>query len=120
MGLIDTIQKAAQSAIQGIGDLAPICSYYEQGKSERDKLTREVTSQDTVYEVRALVTDYTTAELKNSAIKSTDQKILIASNDLAIVPKKKDYLIDSDGITWSFEAINTDPASALWIIQGRS
>ena len=119
MSLKSTIQKAVKSGFRTVGDVAQNVTYYQKGDPDRNSATREVTSMDLPYVVKAIFTDYTSKDLENSAIRSTDQKILITKLDLPVVVSDKDFIEDVDEVIWNVVNFETDPANAVWEIQGR-
>ena len=122
MGLANTIQKAAQTAFNAIGDIPLTCVYTSVGASVYNTTTGAVTSTDINYSGLAILfEDYSDKEIMDSAgaILKTDQKASIPNLSLTPTPKITDFITDSNSKKWTVEEALIDPARALWILQCR-
>jgi len=77
-----------------------------------------VTKVITKYQTRCIQSPLTASELAGGIALVTDLKILIAANELAIIPKPKDIFIHK-GRKYTVVNVATDPADALWKIISR-
>ena len=125
MGLANTIQSAAKTAFKAIGNVAITCTYTSKGTQTYNVTTGLYTSTDTTYptagqpDLKFLFEDYSSAELADQNILSTDQKATIPQLNLTPTPKKTDYLTDDNSVVWQIEGIGQDSARATWVLQVR-
>ncbi len=121
MGLLSTMQKAAQTAIKAVGDVAIATTYVGVANSSAyDPLKDVVQIQGTLYtSVKMVFTEFTANEIDGSKVLATDEKVLIANLDLTPTPKAGDRIHKSATDHWKVMDKEIDPASALWILQTR-
>lgn len=70
------------------------------------------------YACKAIVETYSDYFRKQNLVTERDRKVLVLANSLAVVPVVNARITIS-GITFAIIAIGTDPATAVWEIQGR-
>ncbi len=120
MGLRDTIQGAVETAFAALGDVPELCTYTQYGSSSYAATTGVITPSTTAQTSVPVILDaYEMQELDNDRILDTDQKALIASNDLTMTPQVSDTITRPDESVWRVEAVGTDPAGAMWELQVR-
>lgn len=128
MGLREIVQAAASTAIGAVGNIAIASTYVSvENESAYDPGSDIVQIQGTEYEdIPIIYTDFTDEELQEGDdIQSTDQKVLIAANDLVtsasvkITPVVGDRIHKTATDHWRVQSKNVDPADALWILQIR-
>ena len=70
------------------------------------------------YKCKAIVEKYSDRFRTDSLIKQSDRKVLILANSLGVRPAEGDRITIA-GITFTAMDVATDPAEAVWEIQGR-
>jgi hypothetical protein len=71
------------------------------------------------YACKAVVDNYSAFRLASGLIQAGDRKILVLAEGLEVDPKPGDR-ITVRGATYTAVEVATDPAQAVWVIQGRS
>ena len=121
MGLLETVQDAASSAIKGVGNIARKAVYIsvENPSPVFVPGTTPKTAQEVSYNLNGVVkTGFKQGEVDGELIKAEDFKVLIANKDLAPTPTKDDY-IEIDSIRYRVIDYRLDPADALYTFQVR-
>lgn len=118
MGLSATISSAVQAAFTALGDIPQSVTYTSKGTSTYNPTTGAVTSTDTTYTVSMVLESYSSREIDNQIILSTDQKATIPQANLTPTPKVTDTITISS-VVWGIVGIGQDPASATWVFQLR-
>ena len=72
----------------------------------------------TLHGCKGMVDTYSLYERQNTLIQSGDVKILILAASLPIAPTPEDK-VTIRGVTYSILDVSTDPARAVWTLQGR-
>lgn len=73
----------------------------------------------TEYSCKALRDTYSIRDIQGSStIQQGDVKILILASSLSVTPQKRD-IITIQGSSFNVIEYDTDPATAVWVIQGR-
>ncbi|MGB6080224.1 MAG: hypothetical protein WBF99_12270 [Xanthobacteraceae bacterium] len=72
----------------------------------------------TPYSCKAIVEGYSDYFKKNGLVGAKDRKVLVLATSLAVKPEPGD-LITVQNVTFSVVTVATDPATAVWEIQGR-
>lgn len=72
----------------------------------------------TDYACKAIVEKYNDYFTKNSLVNDGDRKVLILANSLAVSPIVGSR-VSIRGVTFTTINVSTDPAVAVWEIQGR-
>lgn len=72
----------------------------------------------TDYACKAIVETYSDYYSKNELVQDGDRKVLILANSLSVQPVVNSRITIS-GITFTTIKVDTDPATAVWEIQGR-
>ena len=70
------------------------------------------------YKLSVIRYGYTADEIDGETVRLTDEKLLIAANDLAVTPETIDIILIDD-IEWNIIRKKTDPVTALWTLQIR-
>jgi hypothetical protein len=100
--------------------LAPEHTYVQVNSSSYDPATGTVMNSETTYtDVPMVLASYTSEEIDDDKIVTTDQKAIIAANDLPVVPKVQDRIVLSDGTDYMVMDFNGVPGESLWIVQIR-
>ena len=72
----------------------------------------------TDYSCKAIVEKYSDYFTKNGLVQDGDRRVLILANSLAVRPVANSRITIS-GIQFTTISVDTDPATAVWTIQGR-
>ncbi len=121
MGLRETFQKAARTAIQAFGDVGVSSNYQSYSTATYNASAGTYTpTYSTVAGVTIIFADFTIEEIDNVEIKANDKKALIAALDISTVTPAAEDLIIQGGKTWEVVSAKVDPADALWQIQVRT
>jgi len=121
MGLFETVQSAAGTAIKATGNIALKVVYirivgpltaFKPGVAP--ELPTEVKHEN----INAVKSNFKQGQVDGEVIKSEDFKLLIANADLAIGPSKSDF-IEVDCIRFRIVNFKTDPAEAVFTFQMR-
>lgn len=118
MGLKETIQRAAQTAIEATGNIPVASTYISKGVPSYDAETGEVIEVVNTQTVNVIVETYKSKEVDGVNIKDKDRKLLIAKLDLTVTPAEDDSVV-MNGNKWNIITFEIDPAEALWVIQVR-
>lgn len=70
------------------------------------------------YGCKAIVEGYSDYFKKNGLVDAKDRKVLVLADSLEVTPEPGDR-ITVQNITFTVVTVATDPATALWEIQGR-
>jgi len=118
MGLKEVIQGTVKNAVfPALGNLKTTVTYRSKGVVSY--VGGVVSSGDTDYTItNAVLVDFTTFEIDNVTILSTDRKLLIPSGSLTPTPKLTDSVVISS-VEWQIHNMEIDPAEACWIFQIR-
>lgn len=113
MGLLDVVQRAAQTAIGVVGNIAESATYtsltYTNGQA----------SGSTTLTVHAVRIDFDVAKVDGVNVLAQDRQYLIAGLDLGtIVPSQGDTLTLGAEV-WTVRRVQTDPAAAAYLMQVR-
>jgi len=117
MGLKETFQSAASQIIDGFGNVATTgLAYHSLGTFSYDPATGTNTeSGDTDTTIKTIFDEINSDEIQDRDILMTDQKLLVANNDISVTPKVGDYVTISSE-RWNVTWFGTDPATALYEI----
>ncbi len=123
MGLKETFQAAAKTAVTAFGNVGVSTVYHSivSATSYNTSSGVNAVSISSVAGVTVIFDEFTLAEQDNSQVESEDKKAFIPAKGpiSTITPRVQDRIIDSDGITWNVVSATTDPAGALWTLQVR-
>jgi hypothetical protein len=72
----------------------------------------------TTYSCKAIVEKYSDFLRAQGVVGASDRKVLILANSLAVTPAPENRVTIS-GITFTIVTVATDPATAVWEVQGR-
>lgn len=72
----------------------------------------------TVYPCKAIVENYSDYFRKNALVEESDRKVMILATSLAVKPVEGNRITVS-GLTLTVVTVATDPATAVWEVQGR-
>ena len=70
------------------------------------------------YACKGIVDEYSAFDIANSLAQFNDRKILVLATSLSVTPKPDDT-ITIRGVTYRVVNVSTDPALAVWVLQGR-
>lgn len=121
MGLRDTVQNAAKTAISAVGDIAKSVTYVSMSKqSAYDPSSGDVWLEGTSYsDVSVIFAEFSAKEIDGEKIRATDEKALIAAKGFTPTPKIGDRIHKSSTDHWQVMDKDVDPAGALWVLQMR-
>lgn len=126
MGLSAILQKAAQTTIRALGDVAQTITFYSLTAVTENNTTGVPARTETSTTSRAILDAFTVEERQAAAagvpgrdpieIRSTDQKAIIAALDIpSVTPKASDRVV-IDSVSWEVFLVQTDPAGAAWVL----
>ncbi len=117
MGLKETFQDGASVIIAAFGNVGHTeLAYHSLGTFSYDPATGGNTeSGHTDTTITTIFDEISSDEIQDRDILMTDQKLLVANNDISVTPKVSDY-VTIDGDRWNVNWLETDPAEALYII----
>lgn len=72
----------------------------------------------TSYTCKAIVEKYAERMRLEGLVNQKDRKVLILANSLSVTPRVNDRVTIS-GVTFLVMLVETDPATAVWTLQGR-
>jgi hypothetical protein len=124
MGLKETLQIVAQTAIQATGTIRTSVIYKQKTDDPSyDPATGTATESEASYTVNAILNQDVSEnglggseDIANNPIDRNQWLAYIAVNDLSPTPQIDDT-ITIDSIDWMVMDVKTDPADALWIIK---
>lgn len=70
------------------------------------------------YPCKAIVEKYSNHFRDAGLVDQNDRKVLILTKSLSVVPRQGDRVVIS-GVTFTAIEVQTDPATAVWVIRGR-
>lgn len=70
------------------------------------------------YPCKAIVETYSAFYRAQGLVEASDRKVLVLAASLGVKPLPGDR-ITVQGITFTAQAVSTDPAGAVWTVQGR-
>ena len=76
------------------------------------------TPSDTAYACKAIVESYSDRYRAEGLVGLKDRKVLILADSLDVTPQANDRITIS-GVTFLAVDVQTDPATAVWVVQGR-
>ena len=117
MGLKEVFQNAAENIVASFGNVATTgLAYHSLGTFSYVAATGVNTESGyTDTTITAIFDEISSDEIGDRDILMTDQKLLVANNDISVTPKVRDYVtINSE--QWNVNWLNTDPARALYEI----
>ena len=117
MGLKEVFQNAAETIINGFGNVANTAlAYHSLGTYAYNATTGGQTeSGGTDITITAIYDEIQSKEIQDRDIKATDRKLLVANNDISVTPKVGDYVTISSE-QWNVLDYLADPAEALYTI----
>lgn len=117
------LKDQVQSVMQILGQmdgLAPAHTYVQVEISAYDTSTGTVRDVGTPYpDIPMVLARYNSEEIDGDKIVTTDQKAIIAANDLPVVPKVQDRIVLADGSEHMVMDFKGVPGESVWIIQIR-
>ena len=117
MGLRETFQGVAQTAIKAAGNVPVKVTYVSISDDPAyNPGTGDVTEYEIPYIVNMLFDLNLSEDMKNIAINQNEKLGYIAVNDLKPEPKVDDR-VTINYVDWTVDEIYTDPADALWILK---
>ena len=117
MGLKETLQAVAQTAIKATGTLRESVTYKTKTDDPSYVLATGVVSEnETSYTVNAILDQNISGDIPNVSIDSNEKLAYIAAGDLTPTPKLDDR-ITIDSVDWKVVDVKTDPAEAMWILK---
>ncbi len=130
MGLKGALQKAAKAVVKGLGDVAETITYRSFSSAPFSAASGTATrTETTITGVKVILSDYSSREIDARAkgvpgedaseIRETDRKALIPSLSLSVIPKTSDRVERAGGEIWEVIKVDTDPATAAWVLQLR-
>lgn len=121
MGLLETVQNAADTAIKGAGNIGRVATYVSvSNPTPFDPGVVAVAPTETNFALSNVIkVDFTEKEIDNEVIFREDFKLIVSNVALGADPSKSDYFILS-GARFRVVGWITDPADAAFIFHVRS
>ena len=120
MALRNTFRSLAKTIITSFGDVAIESEYREVTGTTYNASTGAHTTTYTSYSsVPVIFNAFSFKEVDGVAVQPEDKTAYIAAEHIPDCSPEPDDLIISEEETWQVIRVNTDPASALWIIHVR-
>jgi hypothetical protein len=117
MGLKETLQTVAQTAIKATGTIRKKVIYKEKTSGPTYVPgTGTVTENETSHTPYAILDQNISEDIPNLSIDSNEKLVYIAMKDLSPEPRINDE-ITIDSIDWKVIDVKTDPAEALWVLK---
>jgi hypothetical protein len=120
MGLQETFQKAAQTAVTAFGDVG-VSTNYESLASTTYNASSGVnaTTYTTVGGVTVIFDVFKLVQSDGTPVVSEDKKALIPQKSVSTITPKTEDRIVVGGVIWHVVDVATDPAEALWELRVR-
>lgn len=117
---IQTEVGLAFDAEDELADAVRVLTFIDNKNSIYNPVTGEFSESGLTYPSRGTVAPYTQLEIAVSggAIDSTDYKVLVLQNELAVAPKT-DFMIEISNLKYRIISIKRDPADAAYIFHVR-
>ncbi len=119
MGLAATITNAVASGFAALGDVVETVTYQHRSSASYSTSAGIVTEGFTNDTASAVIVDYSRQERADAAIQPEDRKALVLASTLTAAPALGDQLVTAAGQTLQVVGIETDPVSAVWVLQVR-
>jgi len=120
MGLKDTFQKAAVTAVKAFGDVAVSTTYVSVINSDYDPSTDTISIKGTTSTITEMIfSDFEKKEIDGEKILDSDEQAFIPKLNLTPVPKVGDRIHKSATDQWQVMDQKGDAAEALWILHIR-
>ncbi len=120
MGLQETFKKAGQTVVTAFGDVGISTNYLATASSMYNASTgTQIRAITTTAGVTVIFETFSLNQVDGVNIQAKDKRILVPSKNISgIVPTVNDQVVDGTD-TWNILNIETDPAEAVWTLQGR-
>ena len=120
MGLRETIQAAANSAIKATGNIAVSTTYQSFASTTYNASSGvQVTTRSTTGNVSVIFDAFRLEQIDGQNIKPEDKKALVAQKQIpGVTPGVNDRITEGTTI-WEVQGVRVDPAGALWELQVR-
>ena len=121
MGLLETVQNAADSAIKGAGNLGRIATYVSvTNPTPFDPGVTAVAPTETNSTLNNVIkVDFNQKEIDGQVVLQEDFKLIVSNVALGVTPTKSDYFI-LESARFRVVGWKTDPADAAYIFHVRS
>lgn len=120
MGLRDTIQKAARTAVAATGDIAVSANYLAYSSATYNASTGSVAATyATVAGITVVFSGFRLSQIDGENIRPEDKKALIPALLVTGVTPKPDDQVVASGVAWTVINAGIDPADALHVLQVR-
>ena len=119
MGLKETFQNVAVTALNAFGNVVSSATYESAQTPEYDRTTGKVNSQNVRYAIKAAFVDYTESDILNFPTLAGGKKALVAAAGINFTPRADDIVIDGTE-RLVVDRASVDPAGALWILHLKS
>lgn len=124
MGLRETVQAAAATAVKAVGNIA-VSSTYESFVSATYNTSSGVDAiaYASTHDVMVIFSDFRIEQIDGQTIKAEDKIALIPQASISgIEPKENDRVVHgypASAIAWRVQKVNVDPAGALYQLHVR-
>lgn len=117
-----TISAAVVTAFDALGDLVKDCVIVEVGKSTSyDSASDTRSKAKTDHTCRAVLSNYSQEDMKDSDIEPEDFKVLISSSDIegGYSPTTNDTFLDQQSVEYMIMRVTGVPGNSLWTLRVR-
>lgn len=120
MGLRETVQNAVWSGLKAMGNIPEAATHKALTLVYNPATGVAADTETDTALTRVVFAEYTRQELANEAILPTDVRIIISRKELTTEPKVDSVIVrTAGGVRYSIIRVDTDPAAAVWDVQGR-
>ncbi len=117
MGLRETFQRLAQTAMNAAGNVPESCTFRRIAYDANGQPTGGYSAS---VSVKALRQSLSVEKVDGSNILADDRLYILTALDLGgVVPSEDDLLDFGSGVTWTVKRVETDPAGATHTLQVR-
>lgn len=120
MGLRETIQAAANTAIVALGDVAVSTTYQKfVSTTYNASAGTNVVTRTTTGNVSVIFDAFRLDQIDGQNVKPEDKLALVAQKQIpGITPSVNDRITEGSTI-WEVQGVQVDPAGAMWRLQVR-
>lgn len=122
MSLEAIISAAVTTSFDALGDLVKDCTIVEVGKSTSYDSASDTRSRaKTGHTCRAVLSNYSQEDMKDSDIEPEDFKVLISSSDIegGYSPTTNDTFLDHQSVEYTITRVTGVPGNSLWTLRVR-
>jgi hypothetical protein len=122
MSLREAFQKAAQKALQAVGDIPASTNYLSYATTTYDASAgTPTTTFTTVAGVKVVFSNFSVREIDGKDVRPKDKKAMLAALDVSgVTPGPNDRIVEDVSVVWEvMDLMPGDAAGALYKLQVR-